>query len=114
MIELYLDNRLFGHYDSTAVRATEFDKEKFVSDVTRHHLVTMLVIYHFQVRLVLGIGVAGPYHFPDGYTSSNKKKPYKTYSKNAVKSFVENKWSWHNTWNGDSQLLVDFVTVTAL
>lgn len=66
-----------------------------------------------QYRLVLGIGIAGPRFFPEGYTSSGRSKPYKNLGRDAIKNFAVNREKFINTWSEETQLQIEVVSVEA-
>ncbi|XP_066254945.1 beta-1,3-glucan-binding protein-like [Euwallacea similis] len=94
-IKLAIDKYNYGYYSSADIQDTGFHKDD-------------------MVRLVLGVGVAGPFAFPDGYTSSGRSKPYRSLSSRAIKTFISNKSVWESTWSNETNLQVDYVTVTSV
>ncbi|XP_066157981.1 beta-1,3-glucan-binding protein-like [Euwallacea fornicatus] len=94
-IQLVMDQQYYGYYSSADMQNTGFDKDN-------------------MVRLVLGVGVAGPFAFPDGYTSSGRPKPYRSMNNRAIKNFINDKIAWESTWGQKTKLLVDYVTVTSI
>ncbi|XP_050314768.1 beta-1,3-glucan-binding protein-like [Anthonomus grandis grandis] len=95
LIDLFMDGMHVGHHGSETLDTTGFNQDK-------------------MVRIVLGVGVGGPYEFPDGYKTSGVVKPYINQHREAIKEFLESKHSWLNSWSDDSQLVVDYVSVIAL
>ncbi|KAK3921937.1 Beta-1,3-glucan-binding protein 1 [Frankliniella fusca] len=67
-----------------------------------------------EFYLSLGLAVGGVHAFPDGCKSGNHDKPWKNTGAKAMLNFWNNREVWHSTWNGQSDLLIDSVRVTAL
>ncbi|KAL1493410.1 hypothetical protein ABEB36_011470 [Hypothenemus hampei] len=93
-LKLYIDDLLYGEYDSETLQREGFNK-------------------NLLMKLVIGIAAGGPYEFPDQYTSSGIKKPYNL-SRDAIKQFVNNQDLWKNTWSADTQLQVEYVYINAV
>ncbi|CAH1121496.1 unnamed protein product [Ceutorhynchus assimilis] len=95
-IDLFIDGEKYGQIKEQALKETGFNEGKLV-------------------RMVFGVGVGGPYEFPDGYTSSGKPKPFGSTERDAVKNFVNNIDEVVKTWSDDkSKLEVEYVTITAI
>ncbi|KAJ1531518.1 hypothetical protein ONE63_000193 [Megalurothrips usitatus] len=67
-----------------------------------------------EFYISLGLAVGGVHAFPDGCKSGNHDKPWKNTGAKAMLSFWNARDTWHSTWNGQSDLLVESVKVTAL
>lgn len=61
------------------------------------------------MHIVLGVGVGG-----QSISDTIENKPYKNKDPKNQRIFYKTKDTWHNTWNSDSQLIVDYIRVYSL
>ncbi|KAK5642301.1 hypothetical protein RI129_008468 [Pyrocoelia pectoralis] len=69
-----------------------------------------VLYYRLQMFLSLGVGVGGQV-YPD---IPEVHKPWVSGEPKAQLNFYRNKDKWYNTWNDDSELLVDYIKVWAI